>query len=304
MTPIQSDICSQCYSPVPKGALQCPSCGQKIRQSATVQNDRNYSRLGFLQNIGTWGKILIYIGIFFLPAVLLYWGYTYYWSEASKTPYPETRSGLVDKFFYALQHDEQNDFQGCYELIAGSKGAESLVVGDSRDQYISHLRRIRNYLIKYNGENFLDKMTVLKNKQGDPYAVVFDNFIQLTPVMPRVRTLDEERKNYGMQNIIEFPFPNTLSNSLGISGRNDMINSIMSDSSSSQKKPEWLIMVEDYKETEQLDDRHEKLIEMIKKYGDEPGVQSFLANWIPQNERAKHLLLIAEQNLNNPPAEP
>ena len=63
-------------------------------------------------------------------------------------------------------------------------------------------------------------------------------------------------------------------------------------------------LIESYKELEQLDDRHDLLVEMIKKYGDEPGVQGFLANWIPRNERAKHLLRIAEQNLNNPPADP
>lgn len=292
MSPIQNEICSQCYSPVPKGSLQCPSCGQKIKSSVTVQKDRDYSRLGFLQNIGSWGKILIILGIFILPAVLLYWAYTYFWDEASKTPFPETRAELIEKFFYALQHDMQNDLQGCYELIAGSKGAESIVVGDSRDQYIGHLNRIRDYLIKYIGENFLEKMKTLKNEQGDPYAVIFDDYIELTPVIVNVWTINEERNNYGLKDIMEFPFPNTLANSLGTSARNSMIDGIMG-SSGTYKKPKWLIEVERYKETKQLDSRHELLLEIIETYGREPGVLAFFDNWIPKNERATHLQDIA-----------
>lgn len=287
----QTELCSQCYSLVPKGSRQCPSCGQTIRQSTARPTDRNYSRLGMLQNIGSWGKVLLILAIFTLPAVFFYWAYTYFWREASNTPFPETRSELVEKFFYALQHDMPNDLQGCYELIAGSKGAQSFVVRDSREQYIDHLKRIRNYLIQYVGENFHDKMEIVTNENHYAGAVLFDDFIQLTPVIVSVWTLDEERNNYGMQDILEFPFPHPLRDSLGISARDDMLDRILSD----VNPPNQRVEIENYKTTEQLDDRHKLLLYIIETYGHEPEVQRFLAYWIPRNETAVHLVRIAAQ---------
>lgn len=299
MSPIQTELCSQCYSPVPRGSLQCPTCGQKMKSSAAGKPaaakkvDRDYSRLGFLQNVGSWGKLLLTGFALALPALIFWGAYSYFSNEASKTPFPETRFEVADKFFYALQNDMQNDLQGCYELLTGPKGAQSLIVGSSRDQYIRHLKRIRNYLVQYIGEDFYDKMQIRTNEHGHLRAVLFDEFIQVTPVIVSVWTRDEERDNYGMEDILEFPFPNPVSDTLGISARNEMIDSFMSDAGATEQKER--IEIENYKNAKQLDDRHELLLDLIEIHGHEPDVREFLIHWIPENEKAKHLVRIVEE---------
>ena len=296
---MQNEICPNCDSVLPVGALQCPGCGRRVSFTAVPYDSGEYSRFHFLRKLGPVGKVIIVIAVAAVPTLLVFLGYNYFWTAAIESnPYPTTPQAAVQQFFSSLQQEANSDFQGCYNLIHSKHKSQAAVVKSNRTDFIDHFRRIRDYLIEYIGPDFLAKM---KFVEGSTSQVTFDDFITLTLVITPVKGIEDEN-HYAIQDIREFPFPSPLRDSMGITRRDNQMNDLMDDIDNmghARSKQPWDILIRKYKNEKQLDVRHEMLLTLIYTFGDKSSVRNFLRVWIPREESAPHLRLIAQQFLES-----
>ena len=147
MSPRQNEICPNCDSVLPVGALQCPGCGRRVSFTAVPYDSGEYSRFHFLRKLGPVGKVIIVIAVAAVPTLLVFLGYNYFWTAAIESnPYPTTPQAAVQQFFSSLQQEANSDFQGCYNLIHSKHKSQAAVVKSNRTDFIDHFRRIRDYL--------------------------------------------------------------------------------------------------------------------------------------------------------------
>ena len=89
---------------------------------------------------------------------------------------------------------------------------------------------------------------------------------------------------------------------MGITRRDNQMNDLMDDIDNmghARSKQPWDILIRKYKNEKQLDVRHEMLLTLIYTFGDKSSVRNFLRVWIPREESAPHLRLIAQQFLES-----
>ena len=302
---MKNTICPNCDSILPVGTFQCPGCGRRVGRTTQPADSGGYSRLQFLRELSVVGKVILVLAIAAIPTALVIYGYKYFWKQAVESnPYPTEPEAAVTQFFNALQHDMSSGFQDCYSLIHSKHKSQTAVVKSTRSDFSNHFRRIRDYLVEYVGPDFLSRM---KFVEGAVAQVTFDDSITLTLELAHVKGIEDEY-HYAILDMKEFPFPSPLRDSMGITRRDNQMNDLIDEINNMghrQSKQEWDILIQYYKNEKQLDVRHNMLLEIIEKFGDQPAVQAFLRYWMQNQEPALHLRRIARRYLEtSPPPEP
>ena len=262
-------------------------------------------------------KVVLVLALLALPAYLVFWAFNAISRSAEEAnPYPTDPVETITQFFTALQNENERQspdtppYQSCYNLLAGQRKAATIIGTQDRSTYARHFERIRNYLVRYIGEDFLSYMEI--SRGGTTYQVTFDNYITLTVELGTTRGLDK-KSHYNINEIRDFPID--IMPGLGVESRNRSINRAM-DSIDELDMP--FIEIEDaadvidmrqgesprqylqrligsYSRAIQLDVRHDLLDYIVNNFPLSQIPPQFFHNIARDNEEAIHLREIARQ---------
>jgi hypothetical protein len=261
-------------------------------------------------------KVVLVLTLLALPAYLVIRAFdAIYRSAEEANPYPTDPVETITRFFTALQNEKERGpdtppYQSCYNLLAGQRKAATIIGSHDRESYARHFDRIRNYLVRRIGEDFLSYMEI--NRSGTTFQVTFDNYITLTVELGATGGLDK-KSHYNLKQIRDFPLD--IMPGLGVESRNRSVNRAM-DSVDGLDMPFIEIedaadvidmrqgesphqhlqrLIDSYHRAIQLDVRHDLLDYIVDNFPHAQIPPRFLQDIIRDSMEAIHLRDMAQQ---------
>lgn len=264
-------------------------------------------------------KIVLVLILLAIPSYLVFRVFKAITQTAEESnPYPTDPRETTAQFFRSLEDEYKKGpqgeaaYHGCYNLLTGQRKAATIIGSNNREIYALHFDRIRNYLVKRIGEDFVSRMNIVGQ---DPYCrASFDDYITLTIELAATKGLDN-KSHYAIKQICDFPLD--VMPGLGLESYQrkvdqaiESIDSLDSEMAEVEDAADVIKplpgetsgqhlqrLIDGYARARQLDVRHDLLDYMVENFPREQIPSKFLQDIARDEEQAVHLRKIAEQIL-------
>ena len=290
-------VCPYCGTIMPESATVCRECGRPLRAAAVNSSARNAGGGSGMwaiagERLGPILKIVAVVAVLALLGWLVWRGIYATVCSSERDPHPTSPVATAQEFFTALQ---QQDYQKCYSLLIPSRHMATGVGLQSRDTYFNHFDRIRRYLVKRVGDNFTTNMQVSGNGQ----VVTFAHGIELR-IKYGTNEGADSHLHYGIDDFLDFPID--VAPGLGLEAHNRMVNQFIDDLESGRQRHKKetnpvTALVDTFRNSRQLDTRHDLLEYLIQKYPDDPRTYDLLKDIARDPQQPAQLRTLAQQHL-------
>jgi len=302
-------VCPTCGELLAPDA-DCPHC-RPARPSRTSQ-PRTTAASTLRESLAPLVKWFLILVVLALPTYFSWRLLSGLWRSVEEdNPYPLDERVAVQRFWTSLAQEADQDYQGCYNLLYSQNKAAVIAGLNSRATYAEHFDRIRNYLVSRVGADFLARMTL---NPDDPAEATFGNSVVLHLELTPVQGL-EGKTHYAIRRVAEFP--HDVAPRLGVEEYNRQLEAAAGDTRNARdpfpdaSTPQQLVRVlpsrygeahlqkilDIYRASPMLDDRHLLLDFALRVYPDSPALAHFLQTYVLSQEQAVHLRRLAEDFL-------
>jgi len=253
-------------------------------------------------------KVLLIAAAILIPTWLLYKGVYRLWFQATDLRLPESGPVAAQEFFTSL---EQENYQECYHLLNSERKAATTIGKQDRIIYFDHFNRIRKYLKKYAGDDFVAAMQV----SPDGATLDFPNDITLTLTFQNITNVAGKRY-YTIREVNEFPID--IAPGIGLEAHNrrtsqaiESMGDLPRESDENLENPHDILdprsrespdqrferLTRAFQNARQLDIRHLVLEMIIRENRNNPSLTSFLTTVARDESVPKHLRKLAQKYL-------
>jgi hypothetical protein len=259
--------------------------------------------------LGGFTKLIIILAVIALPvAGLTYCFKAFYQAADEANPHPTDPIKTATQFFTSLQNEAQQGYPDAYKLLTARTKAPVIIGLNSTEGMASHFDRVRNYLIKTVGDDFLSSMRVDPEAHGGITWFDNDKIAIRLEIHPTKSPGDDPR--YGIKQVADFPHLVAP----GLESRNIALGEFMSemeqpvfridvpeDLQSVTTPPPLHEITRGYQEETMLDNKHALVEFMIYHYPQSQDFRNWLEHQMIPNELSPQLKRIAQKFLDTAP---